>query len=148
MKLPAFSLQANDGKTYSEKDFASGIFVLYVYPRDMTPGCTLESQNFRDQLPQFEAANAQVFGLSKDSVASHQKFCEKESLPFLLLADPEKSLLEALGVWKEKNMYGKTVMGVERSTFVIHNGAIVKEWRGVKVPGHVQAVLEFVQSLA
>ncbi len=148
MKIPSFSLVANNGKTYTEADFASGIFVLYVYPRDMTPGCTLESQNFRDLTDNFTKAGASVFGLSKDSVASHQKFCTKESLPYLLLSDPERELLGALSVWKEKSMYGKIMMGIERSTFVIYNGEIVKEWRKVKVPGHTQEVLEFVQSLS
>ncbi len=148
MKLPAFSLAANDGKVYTDADIAAGITVLYAYPKDMTPGCTTESQDFRDQMPAFEKLGARVIGLSKDSIASHQKFCEKESLPFILLSDPEKTFLEALGTWKEKSMYGKKMMGVERSTFVIHNGEIVREWRKVKVPGHVQEVLEFVQTLA
>jgi len=147
MRLPAFSLPANDGKTYTEGDFASGIFVIFVYPRDMTPGCTIEAHDFSDALPDFAKSGVRVFGLSKDSLASHDTFCEKESLLLTLLSDEDKALITALDTWKEKNMYGKKVMGVARSTFLIKDGEIIKEWRGVKVPGHVAEVLTAVKSL-
>ena len=148
MQLPAFSLAANDGKVYTDADITAGITVLYAYPRDMTPGCTTESQNFRDLNAEFEALGAKVIGVSKDSVASHQKFCAKESLPFLLLSDAEGELLTALGAMKEKSMYGKTFLGIERSTFVVKDGEIVREWRKVKVPGHAQEVLDYVKTIA
>lgn len=147
MKLPVFSLPASDGKTYSEKDFSNGIFVLYLYPKDMTPGCTIESKDFRDAYQDFQNLSVPVFGLSKDSLSSHEKFIQRDCLPFPLLADEEMKLISALDAWKEKSMYGKKYMGTERSTFVIHNGEIVKEWRKVKIPGHIQEVLAFVKEL-
>lgn len=147
MKFPTFSLPASDGKTYTEKDFSSGLTVLYIYPKDMTSGCTIESQNFRDTKPDFEKLGAQVLGLSKDSLKSHDKFCQKESLNFPLISDEEMSLMQDLGCWVEKSMYGRKYMGAERSTFVIQDGEIIREWRKVKVPGHVDEVLDFCKSL-
>lgn len=140
--IPAFSLPASDGKTYTEKDLSQGLVVLYLYPKDMTSGCTTESRDFQSLLPEFEALGARVFGLSKDSIMSHEKFCTKESLTFPLLSDPECSLIEALGAWVEKSMYGKKYMGIERSTFVFRDGKMMHEVRKVKVPGHAQAMLE------
>ncbi len=144
MKPPSFSLPASDGKTYTDKDFASGKFVLYLYPKDMTSGCTIEAQDFRDMKAGFEKLGYQVFGLSKDSLKSHEKFCMKENLNFPLLSDEKCELIAALGAWVEKSMYGKKYMGIERSTFVIENGEIVKEWRKVKARGHAVEVLDFV----
>jgi len=147
MKLPSFSLSASNGKTYSEENLASGKFVLYLYPKDMTPGCTIEAQNFRDLAKEFQNFGVEIFGLSKDSVASHNTFCEKESLSFPLLSDEEGGLVAALGAWIEKSMYGKKYMGIDRSTFVIVDGEIIKEWRKVKASGHAQEVLEFCKTL-
>lgn len=147
MKIPAFSLPANNGKTYSNADLSEGIVVLYVYPKDMTPGCAMESKDFRDLSAQFQELGVQIFGLSKDSVTSHEKFVAKECLPFPLLSDEELVLLQGLGSWKEKSMYGKTFLGIERSTFVFQDGEMIKEWRKVKVKGHAQEVLDFVSGL-
>lgn len=133
-----FDLQAQAGK----------ILVLYFYPKDSTPGCTTEGENFRDAMSDFEKAGATVLGISRDSVKSHQNFIEKKGFNFDLISDSDESVCKLFDVIKTKNMYGKQVLGIERSTFVIdRKGVLVKEWRGVKVPGHVQSVLEFVQSL-
>ncbi len=145
MKLPSFSCLGSDEVEYTDSNFGSGHFVLFLYPKDMTSGCTREAQDFRDQLPQFQAHGVEVYGASKDPLKSHDKFIEKENLNFILLSDPESKLLEALGAWKEKSMYGRKYMGCERSTFVISKGEIVKEWRKVKVPGHVDEVLDWVK---
>jgi peroxiredoxin Q/BCP len=147
MKFPAFSLPASDGKNYSEADFKSGKFVLYVYPKDMTSGCTRESQDFRDAASDFEKLGFRILGLSKDSIKSHEKFCQKESLNFPLLSDEKFELLNALGAWVEKSMYGRTYFGADRSTFVIVDGKIIREWRKVKVPEHVTEVLDFCRGL-
>ncbi len=143
-KLPAFSLPASDGKTYTDKDFQKGTFVLYVYPKDMTPGCTIEAHNFTGMLPRFEELGVLTFGLSKDSVKSHKNFCSLIGIDFPLLSDEEHLLLDSLGSWKEQSMFGKKYWGAERSTFVIRDGKIIKTWRKVKVPGHVAEVLDFV----
>lgn len=147
MKFPKFSLLASDGKNYSESDFKSGKFVLYVYPKDMTSGCTREAHDFRDRADDFQKLGFQVFGLSKDSLQSHEKFCQKESLNFPLLSDEKLELLTALGSWIEKSMYGRKYFGADRSTFVIVDGKIVHEWRKVKVPEHVREVLDFCRGL-
>ena len=119
--------------------------VLYFYPKDNTPGCTTESMAFRDLHPQFTALNAEIYGISRDSLRSHENFKAKLGLPFELISDPEEALCLQFGVMKMKNMYGKQVRGVERSTFIIDaNGTIVKEWRGVKVANHADEVLEFL----
>ena len=146
-KFPSFSLPASDGKSYTEADFAAGITVAYVYPKDMTSGCTIEAHDFQKALPAFKKLGARVFGLSKDSLDSHQKFCDKESLSFPLLSDENMELLKALDVWKEKSMYGRKYFGAERSTFLLVEGKIVQEWRKVSVPGHVDSVLEAVKEL-
>ena len=120
--------------------------VLYFYPKDNTPGCTTESIAFRELHEQFQAANTEIYGISRDSLRSHDGFKGKLGLPFELISDPEEALCLQFGVMKMKNMYGKQVRGVERSTFVIDaEGKLVKEWRGVKVPNHAEEVLEFVQ---
>ena len=121
--------------------------VLYFYPKDNTPGCTTESMAFRDLHAQFQAAGTEIYGISRDSLRSHENFKSKLGLPFELISDPEETLCQQFGVMKMKNMYGKQVRGIERSTFVIDAGGnLVKEWRGVKVPQHAEEVLEFVQS--
>ncbi len=122
--------------------------VLYFYPRDSTPGCTTEAQQFRDLYPQFLAAGCEVFGISRDSLKSHQNFKAKQELPFELLSDGEEKACMLFGVIKMKNMYGRQVRGIERSTFVLDSaGVLRREWRGVKVPGHAREVLDFVKTL-
>jgi peroxiredoxin Q/BCP len=123
--------------------------VLYFYPKDNTPGCTTESMRFRDLYSQFKRANTEIFGLSRDSLRSHEGFKSKLELPFELISDPDETVCNLFNVMKIKNMYGKKVRGIERSTFVIDaGGKLVKEWRGVKVPGHVDEVLEYAKALA
>jgi len=139
---PDFRLPADDGKTYALKDLRGRKVVLYFYPKDDTPGCTKEACSFRDNLSRVQSKGAVVFGVSKDDLASHAKFREKYSLSFPLLSDPEGKVLNAYGVWKEKNLYGKTFMGIERTTFVIdERGRIQKVFARVKVDGHVDEVL-------
>lgn len=122
--------------------------MIFFYPKDDTPGCTTESQQFRDLYEDFLKAGCEVVGISRDSVESHEKFKTKFSLPYALLADSNESVCELFGVMKLKNMYGKQVRGIERSTFVLdQNGVLRGEWRGVKVDGHAQEVLQFVRSL-
>lgn len=145
--LPDFELPATGNQRFQLSAFAGHPFVLYFYPRDDTPGCTVEGTQFRDLHGAFRGAGVAVFGVSRDSVASHEKFKAKMSFPFELLSDPEEKACGVFGVMKMKTMYGKQVRGVERSTFVIdRQGRIAREWRGVKVPGHAQEVLDFVKS--
>ena len=143
---PAFTLPMTNGKTFDSAQ-QPGTYVLYCYPKDDTPGCTTESSDFRDYHASFMQANCAIFGLSRDSISSHTRFQEKLQLPFSLISDPDEIACTALGIMTLKNMYGKQVRGIERSTFIIHNTHIVKAYRGVKVPGHVQEVLAFVQTL-
>ena len=122
--------------------------VIYFYPKDNTPGCTTEGENFRDLYPQFQKLKCAVYGVSRDSVKSHENFKGKKQFPFELLSDPNETACKAFGVIKMKNMYGRQVRGIERSTFVFDSrGQLAREWRGVKVPGHAQEVLEFVRTL-
>ncbi|GAA4335757.1 peroxiredoxin [Pigmentiphaga soli] len=145
---PDFTAPSTDGEI-SLRGLRGRAVVLYFYPRDNTPGCTTEGQNFRDLYPQFEAAGAVVLGVSRDTLASHAKFKEKQGFPFPLVADPDETLCELYGVMKMKNMYGKQVRGVERSTFLVDAaGKLRREWRGVKVPGHAEEVLAAVRELA
>lgn len=145
-KAPSFKLQADGDKTISLSDYKGKKLVIYFYPKDNTPGCTNESKDFRDHIDAFKKAGAEVLGVSKDSVASHNKFKAKFELPFHLLSDPEGEMCEAYGTWVEKNMYGKKYMGIERSTFLIdEKGKLAAVWRKVKVPGHVKAVLKAAQ---
>lgn len=147
-KFPSFSLPGSDGKTWSLKDLAGKPFVIYFYPKDATPGCTVEACDFRDQQPDFSKARVPVFGVSPDPLTSHAKFIAKQKLNFVLLADEDHVLAEKLGVWGEKSMYGKTFMGIIRSTFLVGaDGTIVQEWRKVKVDGHVAEVLEAAKGL-
>ncbi|MDR3323356.1 MAG: peroxiredoxin [Zoogloeaceae bacterium] len=145
--LPAVGAVA-DGAPFTLSARRGKIVALYFYPRDSTPGCTTEAQQFRDLYPEFLQAGAEVVGVSRDSLKSHANFRAKQTLPFLLLSDPEETLCQQFDVIKQKNMYGKSVRGIERSTFVIDaHGILRREWRGVKVPGHAQDVLNFVKSL-
>ncbi|MEO7162220.1 MAG: thioredoxin-dependent thiol peroxidase [Bdellovibrionia bacterium] len=139
---PSFSLLSDDGTLVSSKGLKGQTVVLYFYPKDMTSGCTLESCDFRDSFPKFKKRGVVVLGISKDSIDSHLKFKSKYSLPFPLLADIEGKMCEAYGVWKEKSMYGRKYMGIERSTFVISpEGKIAAIYPKVKVTNHVEAVL-------
>lgn len=143
-----FVIPATDGVTFKLSATRGKLLVIYFYPKDDTPGCTTESQQFRDLYTDFKKADCEIVGISRDSIASHEKFKTKFSLPFALLADSDETVCEQFGVMKLKNMYGKQVRGIERSTFVLdRNGILRGEWRGVKVDGHAQEVLQFVQSL-
>jgi len=147
-KIPDFSLPATSGTTFQLAEQSGKIVVIYFYPKDSTPGCTTQGQNFRDLHGEFAAANAVILGISRDSLKSHENFKAKQQFPFELGADTDEAVCNLFGVMKMKNMYGKQVRGVERSTFVIdRNGVLRREWRGVKVPGHVQEVLDFVKTL-
>lgn len=143
-----FELPATSGKTFKLSDYLGKTLVIYFYPKDSTPGCTTQGMQFRDHYADFEAANTEIVGVSRDSLKSHENFKAKFTFPFELLADTEELACGIFNVMKMKSMYGKQVRGVERSTFVIdQNGVLVKEWRGVKVDGHVQQVLDFIQTL-
>lgn len=143
---PDFTLEANENQTISLSSYRGKNVVLYFYPKDMTPGCTTEACDFRDYHPKFKQLDTVVLGISPDSVKSHDKFVAKHELPFPLLADPEHRVAEAYGVWVLKKMYGREYMGIERSTFVIDKqGNIAKAWTKVKVKGHVQEVLQFIE---
>jgi peroxiredoxin Q/BCP len=147
-KLPDFSLPATGGTTFKLAEQAGKVVVIYFYPKDSTPGCTTEGQNFRDLHAEFAAAGAVVLGISRDSLKSHENFKAKQAFPFELGSDADETVCNLFAVMKMKNMYGKQVRGVERSTFVIdRSGVLRREWRGVKVPGHVQEVLDFVKTL-
>lgn len=146
--IPDFELPATGGKQFSLKQYPGKTLVLYFYPKDSTPGCTTEGQQFRDLHGEFQALGAEIFGVSRDSLKSHENFKSKQCFPFELLSDPDELLCNLFGVMKMKNMYGKQVRGIERSTFVIDaHGALRREWRGVKVDGHAQEVLDFVKTL-
>jgi thioredoxin-dependent peroxiredoxin len=146
--VPDVKLPSSSGKEVSLHDFKGKNIVLYFYPKDDTPGCTKEACEFRDMNSDFSDLNAVIIGLSKDPLSKHEKFIDKYELPFELLADEEFVLLKAFGAWKEKSMYGKSFMGIERSTFLIdEDGKLVKEWRKVKVTNHVKEVLEALREL-
>lgn len=146
MLAPDFVLEANNGETVKLANFRGKNVVLYFYPKDMTPGCTTEACDFRDQIQQFTEVNAVVLGISPDPVSRHQKFIKKYGLPFLLLADEDHQVAEAFGVWKLKKNFGKEYMGIERSTFIIDkDGKLVKEWRKVQVKGHVEEALTYIK---
>jgi len=145
MKAPDFALEDELGKVWTLADFAGKKFVLYFYPRDNTPGCTTEACGFRDRYDAFRERGIEVVGISPDTPASHRKFKEKFSLPFILLSDPEKKVLAAYGAWGEKTMYGKKTMGVIRSTYVIdEKGFIVKIFPKVSPDKHVHELLEIL----
>jgi thioredoxin-dependent peroxiredoxin len=147
-KVPEFSLPMTGGGTWSLKDAAGSKLVIYFYPRDMTSGCTREAQDFRDRHAAFRKAGVELVGVSRDSVAAHDKFTAKESLPFPLLADTDERVCRMFDVIKQKSLYGRKYLGVERSTFLLDGtGKLRHEWRNVKVPGHAEAVLEAARSL-
>jgi peroxiredoxin Q/BCP len=147
--VPEFSAEMTGDKPFALSNYAGKNIVLYFYPKDNTPGCTTEGIQFRDLYPQFQQANTEIFGISRDSLRSHEGFKSKLEMPFQLISDPDETLCLMFDVMKMKNMYGKQVRGIERSTFVIDGtGKLVKEWRGVKVPGHVDQVLEYAKTLA
>ncbi|TDT77600.1 peroxiredoxin Q/BCP [Litoreibacter halocynthiae] len=145
---PDFTLPRDGGDTVTLSALQPSKVVLYFYPKDDTPGCTKQAIGFTEQLQAFKDAGCEVIGVSKDTAAKHDKFRDKHSLGVILVSDAEGDVCEQYGVWKEKSMYGKTFMGIERSTFLIgSDGKILQEWRKVRVPGHVEAVLEAVQSV-
>ena len=147
-KVTNFELPATSGKLFQLAQYASKTLVIYFYPKDNTPGCTTQGMQFRDHYADFQAHNCEIFGISRDNLKSHENFKAKFSFPFELLADTEELACGIFNVMKMKNMYGKQVRGVERSTFVIDkNSVLVQEWRSVKVDGHVQAVLDFIKTL-
>ena len=147
-KLPSFTRAATGGRQWKPAEAAGKKLVLYFYPKDNTSGCTKEGEAFRDLYPAFKKAGVLVVGVSPDSLASHEKFKEKFSFPFDLLADEDKSLCELFEVYKEKSMYGRKYMGVERSTFLVDaDGVLRREWRKVKVPGHAEEVLAAAKEL-
>ncbi|MFA5916026.1 MAG: peroxiredoxin [Burkholderiales bacterium] len=147
-KVEDFSLPCTGGRTFRLFAAEDKFLVLYFYPKDNTPGCTTEGLQFRELHPQFRKLGGGIYGISRDSLRSHEGFKAKHGFPFELLADTEETACNRFGVIKMKNMYGKQVRGIERSTFVVdRHGAVLREWRGVKVPGHVQEVLDFAKTL-
>lgn len=147
-KVPNFTLPATGDQEISLKQLKGKHVVLYFYPKDSTPGCTTEGQNFRDLYPEFQKLDTEILGVSRDGIKAHENFKAKQGFPFELLSDKEETLCQLFDVIKEKNMYGRKVMGIERSTFLIDaKGVLRREWRKVKVKGHVDEVLEAVKEL-
>ena len=147
-KVPDFEIASTGNRTFKLSAELGRALVLYFYPKDNTPGCTTEGQEFRDLHGEFVRRNCAVYGVSRDSIKSHEGFKSRMSFPFELLSDPDEKVCSLFGVMKMKNMYGKKVWGVVRSTFVIDpEGVVRREWRGLRVPGHAREVLEFVKSL-
>ena len=145
---PDFELPATGGKKFRLSRARGAPLLLYFYPKDNTPGCTLEGQQFRDLYPELQKLDCAVYGVSRDSIKSHEAFKARMRFPFELLSDEEETACKLYGVIKMKNLYGRKVRGIERSTFAIDaKGVLRREWRGVRVPGHVQEVLEFVKTL-
>ena len=146
--IPDFEIPATGDAPFRLSTNPGKFIVLYFYPKDSTPGCTTEAQQFRDLYPDFQSLGCQIYGISRDSLKSHENFKAKQNLPFELLSDKEEAVCNLFGVIKMKSMYGKQVRGIERSTFVIDNGRVLRrEWRGVKVAGHAQEVIDFVKAL-
>lgn len=148
-KVAAFKLESTSGELFDLKDYKGKKIILYFYPKDSTPGCTIEGDDFTKLSKKFDKLGVSIFGISRDSLKSHQNFKEKQKFCFDLLVDSDEVACKIFDVIQEKNMYGKKIMGIERSTFVIDkNSKILKQWRKVKVKGHAQEVLEFVESLS
>ncbi|HEU0186315.1 MAG TPA: peroxiredoxin [Gallionellaceae bacterium] len=146
--VPDFTLPATGDATFQLSATRGKSLVIFFYPKDNTPGCTLESQQFRDLYPRFQKAHCEVVGISRDSLKSHENFKSRFTLPYALLSDTEETVCNLFGVMKQKNMYGKQVRGIERSTFVLdRDGKLRREWRGLKADGHAQEVLDFVLTL-
>ena len=147
-KCPAFLGDATGGTVLSNKDFEGKNFVIFFYPKDNTPGCTLEGQDFRDNHKKFLKLDTEIVGVSRDSIKSHENFVSKQDFSFQLLSDPDEIMCKAFDVMREKSMYGKKYIGVDRSTFLVNSkGIVTKEWRSVKVKGHVLEVLEAAKDL-
>ena len=147
-KCPKFSAQATSEQVISNQTYKDKNVVIYFYPKDSTPGCTSEGQEFRDNYKKFKKYNTEILGVSRESIKSHENFKSKQNFPFELLSDPDEKVCKAFDVMKMKSMYGRQYMGVDRSTFIVNDqGKIIKEWRSVKVKGHVQEVLETVEKL-
>lgn len=145
-KVPSFKLSGTSGLQFSLSDYKGRYLVIYFYPKDATPGCTTQGVDFRDAYKKFQALDAEIFGISRDTLKSHENFKAKFTFPFELLSDEEEKACELFNVIKMKNMYGKQVRGIERSTFVIDpDGKLIQAWRGVKVEGHVKEVLQFIK---
>jgi len=148
LKVPDFEIASTGNRTFKLSAELGSPLVLYFYPKDNTPGCTTEGQEFRDLHGEFVRRNCAVYGVSRDNIKSHEGFKSRMNFPFELLSDPDEKVCNLFGVMKMKNMYGKKVWGVVRSTFVIgREGVVRREWRGLRVPGHAREVLEFVKSL-
>jgi peroxiredoxin Q/BCP len=146
--VPDFELPATGGKPFRLSTAKGNPVILYFYPKDSTPGCTTEAQQFGDLYPKFQALGCQIYGISRDSLKSHENFKAKQNLPFELLSDKEEAACNLFGAIKMKQLYGKQVRGIERSTFVIDGeGVLRREWRGVKVAGHAQEVIDFIETL-
>ncbi|MHB8744205.1 MAG: peroxiredoxin [Sulfuricaulis sp.] len=146
--VPDAEIQATGGKTFQLRDLRGKFVVLYFYPKDNTPGCTLEGQDFRDRYDQFKQLKSAVYGVSRDNLASHEKFKANLKFPFDLISDEDEKLCKVFDVIREKSLYGKKYMGVDRSTFILDkDGVLRKEFRGVKVKGHVDAVIEEIRKL-
>jgi len=147
-KVPAFTVASTGATKLASKELLGAPYVLYFYPKDDTPGCTLEGKGFRDMHAKFKKLGVRILGVSRDSLASHAKFRDKHELPFDLISDPEEKLCRAFDVIKEKNMYGRKVLGIERSTFLVDGAGVLRqEWRKVKVDGHVDQVLAAAKAL-
>jgi len=147
-KLPSLELEATSEQIITLSKIKDKNIIIYFYPKDSTPGCTTEGQNFRDNIDEFNSLDTVIFGVSRDSVKSHERFKEKQSFPFELISDPEEALCNAFGVIKLKKLYGREYMGVERSTFLFNRkGKLAAEWKKVRVKGHVDAVLEELRNL-
>jgi peroxiredoxin Q/BCP len=147
-KCPKFSGDATGEISISNKDFEGKNLIIFFYPKDNTPGCTLEGQDFRDNYKEFTKLNAEILGVSRDSIKSHENFKDKQGFPFQLLSDPDEVMCKSFDVMREKSMYGKKYIGVDRSTFLINSkGLVVKEWRSVKVKGHVMEVLRALKEI-
>jgi len=147
-KVPDFTISATGDQEIALSQLKGKNIVIYFYPKDSTPGCTTEGQNFRDNIKAFEAHNTLIFGVSRDSIKSHENFKQKQEFPFDLLSDADETLCNLFDVIKLKKMYGREYMGIERSTFLLDKeGTLVKEWRKIKLKGHVDEVLEAVKTL-
>ena len=145
--IPDLTLEGTNNTTFSISNFVGKNLIIYFYPKDSTPGCTNESIDFKDNYDVFQKLNTEIFGISRDSLKSHEKFKAKYSFPFELLSDADEIACDLFDVIKMKNMYGKKVRGIERSTFLINTeGKLINEWRGVKVNGHIQELIEFLQN--
>ncbi|MCI5051206.1 MAG: thioredoxin-dependent thiol peroxidase [Candidatus Pacebacteria bacterium] len=147
-KAPAFNIPDQKGKERGLEEFKGQKILLYFYPKDMTPGCTTETIGFQDLKEDFKKLNTTIIGISKDSVASHEKFCEKHNLDIILLSDEETTMIQEYGVWQEKSMFGKKYMGISRESFLVdEEGIIMKHWDKVKPAHHPQEVLDYISSL-